>query len=116
MISVEDAYNRILEAFHILESEERGLLQAQGQVMAKDLFSPFDIPMLSNSAMDGYAIRFRDVESASSSSPVILRVTETVAAGYMPKGTVEKGTAIRIMTGAPVPKGCDTIIQFEETD
>ena len=116
MISVEDAYSRILGAFQILESEERGLLKSQGQVMAQDIFSPFDIPMLSNSAMDGYAIRYRDVQSASSSCPVILKVTETVAAGYMPKGTVVKGTAIRIMTGAPVPEGCDTIIPFEETD
>lgn len=116
MISVEDAYSRILGAFQVLESEEKGLLKSQGQVIAQDIFSPFDIPMLSNSAMDGYAIRYRDVQSASSTCPVILKVTETVAAGYMPKGTVIEGTAIRIMTGAPVPDGCDTIIPFEETD
>src|SRR3972149_1695007 len=78
--------------------------------------SPFDIPPMDNRAMDGYAVRAEDTRGASPESAVELRVTGEVAAGYVFEGEVTPGTAVRIMTGAQVPAGADSIVPFEETD
>ena len=116
MLSVEEALERILAHFRVLESEERPLLEALGQVLAEDATARYDIPPLDNSAMDGYAIQAASVEGASQSSPVKLKVVGAVAAGQLPSDTVEPGTTVRIMTGAPIPHGADTVVPFEETD
>ncbi|MCH7811745.1 MAG: molybdopterin molybdotransferase MoeA, partial [Chloroflexi bacterium] len=116
MISVEEALERILSYFERLQPEETPALDAMGQVLATDVVATFDIPPLDNTAMDGYAVRAADTESASESSPARLRVTGEVAAGYIYDGEVTPGTAVRIMTGAPIPRGADTVVPFEETD
>ena len=116
MLSVEEALGRILGFVDVLEPEERPVLDALGQVMAGDVVSPFDIPPLENSAMDGYAVQAASVEGASGDSPVLLRVVGAVAAGQLPAEDVTPGTAVRIMTGAPVPRGADAIVPFEDTD
>ena len=118
MLSVEDALSRILSFFHVLEPEEKPILDALGQHLAEDTVSRFDIPPLDNSAMDGYAVTARSVKGASEDSPVVLRVIGMVAAGDTPTPTnkVSPGTAVRIMTGAPVPEGADAIVPFEDTD
>ena len=116
MLSVEDALERILDHFHVLDTEEAQLLDALGQVLAEDAVSTHDIPPLDNSAMDGYAVQASSVAKASEESPVTLRVTGSVAAGELPDTSVEPGTAIRIMTGAPIPPGADSVVPFEETD
>src|SRR3990170_8232254 len=84
--------------------------------MDEDVTSPFDIPPLDNTAMDGYAVRAEDTRGASPESPVELMVMGEVAAGYVFEGEVSPGTAVRIMTGAPVPAGTDAIVPFEDTD
>ncbi len=96
--------------------EESPILSCLGQVLAEDVSSPINIPPLDNSAMDGYAVRSADTRGASQRSPCSLRVIETVTAGAIPKGEVKPGTAIRIMTGAPIPKGADSVVRFEDTD
>ena len=116
MLSVEDALERILGHFSVLEAEERPLLEALGQVLTEDSTAGHDIPPLDNSAMDGYALRAASVEQASPQTPVELRVTGYLAAGDLPSKRVEDGTAIRIMTGAPIPPGADSVVPFEETD
>jgi molybdopterin molybdotransferase len=116
MLSVEDALERILSFFHVLETEEKPILEALGQVLAEDVVSQFDIPPLDNSAMDGYAVQASSVEGASRDSPVPLRVIGSVAAGELPRNEVTPGTAVRIMTGAPIPIGADAIVPFEDTD
>jgi molybdopterin molybdotransferase len=116
MISVEEARARILSYVHELESEERPLLDALGATLAEDAVAAFDIPPLDNTAMDGYAVRAADTAGASEESPVELRVVGELAAGYVYDGRVEPGTAVRIMTGAPLPPGADSIVPFEETD
>ena len=116
MLSVEEALERILPYFRVLGTETKPLLDALGQVLAEDLVASFDIPSLANSAMDGFAIRAADVSGASVDSPVELAVVGTVAAGELPDRPVEAGTAIRIMTGAPVPDGADAVVPFEDTD
>ena len=116
MLSVEDALDRILGYFDVLETERVPLLNALGQVLAEDATATHDIPPLDNSAMDGYAIQAASVSGASESSLVTLKVIGLVTAGDLPSDTVVPGTAVRIMTGAPVPAGADSVVPFEDTD
>jgi molybdopterin molybdotransferase len=91
-------------------------MEALGQVLAEDIHAGFDIPPLDNTAMDGYAVIAADTTGAAEGSPVELQVIGEVAAGYVYEGAVSPGTAVRIMTGAPLPAGADSIVPFEETD
>jgi molybdopterin molybdotransferase len=116
MISVEEARERILSFFERLEPEQRPLADVGGQVLAEDIIAPADIPPLDNTAMDGYAVRSIDTNGANESSPVRLRVIGELAAGSLFEGEVVPGTAVRIMTGAPIPRGADAVVPFEETD
>lgn len=116
MMPVEEARERILAVVRRLDTEERSLLDVLGQTLAEDVIAPFDIPPLPNTAMDGYAVVGRSTAGASPENPVELRVTGQLAAGYVFAGLVELGTAVRIMTGAPMPPGADAIVPFEETD
>jgi molybdopterin molybdotransferase len=116
MISVEEARERILDVVYRLPPETKPLAQALGQVLAEDVTSPITIPPLDNTAMDGYAVRAADTTGATGAQPVTLRVVGEVAAGYIYQGEVEAGTAVRIMTGAPIPRGADAVVPFEETD
>ena len=116
MLSVEQAYDIIMASFRTLEAEEKPLLECMGQVLAEDIHSPLALPPLANSGMDGYALRHSDIAGASQENPSNLEVIGIVAAGQMPDKTVVPGTAVRIMTGAPVPDGSDTVVPFEETD
>jgi molybdopterin molybdotransferase len=116
MISVEQALEKILAYVDILEEEEKPILDCMGQVLAEDIYSDIDVPPLDNSAMDGYAVQSRDTRNTSSESPRFLSVIGMVAAGSISEREVEPGTAIRIMTGAPVPKGADSVVRFEDTD
>lgn len=116
MLSVEEALDRILALVSELPAVPIPLLDADRLALAEDIRSPFDIPGLPNSAMDGYAVRTMDVSTASETSPVTLRVVGQVQAGQLPDKTVSEGTAIRIMTGAPVPAGADAIVPYEFTD
>ncbi len=116
MISVEEALEKILSYVDVLEAEDELLLDSLGRVLAEDVRSTINIPPLDNAAMDGYAVQAESTKGASASSPRILRVIGEVAAGYITKEEVAPGTAIRIMTGAPIPKGADAVVQFEDTD
>jgi len=116
MISVEEAQEKLLAVVNILEKEDAPILDSIGQVTAEDIYSEISVPPLDNSAMDGYAIQSTDVEGATPEKPVLLHVIDTVAAGSISDETVVPGTAVRIMTGAPVPQGADAVVQFENTD
>jgi len=116
MISVDEALEKILSHFRTLEPEQKPILDCLGQVLAEDIHSAIDVPPLDNSAMDGYALRAADIQGATESAPRYLRVMGEVAAGSVSETGVTPGTAIRIMTGAPVPRGADTVVRFEDTD
>ena len=116
MLSVEEAQERILDMFQALEAERKSLLEALGQVLAEDVVSTLDIPPLTNSAMDGYAVLYGDIAGATHDGPKELRVIGYLAAGQLPEQEVVDGAAVRIMTGAPIPPGADTVVPFEETD
>lgn len=114
MISVEEALERILAEISPLPVTSVPLPEAPGLVLAEHVVAQEDIPPFANSAMDGFALLSRD-SKMSSGQPPRLRVTGGVAAGYVADHAVEEGTAMRIMTGAPVPPGADTVIQVELT-
>jgi len=116
MLSIEQALEQILSHVNILEEEENPILGCLGQVLAEHIHSTINIPPLDNSAMDGYAVRSEDTHGASPQSPRFLRVIDTATPGSISRYEVELGTAIRIMTGAPIPKGADSVVRFEDTD
>ncbi|MGA2670322.1 MAG: gephyrin-like molybdotransferase Glp [Dehalococcoidia bacterium] len=116
MISVEEALEKVLSYVEVLEPERKPILDCLGQVLTEDVYSTIDIPPLDNSAMDGYALRAEDTRGGGESSPRYLAVVGEVAAGSLPTKMVKPGTAIRIMTGAPLPKGADAVVKFEDTD
>jgi len=115
MIPVDEALEKILSHIYLLGFEKISLLDALGRVIAEDIYAHRDIPPLDNSAMDGYALKFEDVQKASPDHPVRLEVIEDLPAGFISKKKLEKGKSIRIMTGAPIPKGADVVIPVEET-
>jgi molybdopterin molybdotransferase len=114
--SVQEASSRILSGIRPLDVERVPLRDALGRVLASDVVSPIEHPPWDNSSMDGYAVRAADVVHASADKPVELPVLETVRAGQHPSRALDPRTAIRIMTGAPVPRGADTVIRVEDTD
>jgi molybdopterin molybdotransferase len=116
MISVEEALDKVLYYIKVLAPERKPILDCLGQVLAEDIYSTIDIPPLDNSAMDGYALRAEDTRGATESSPRYLVVVGEIAAGSMPTKEVELKTAIRIMTGAPLPEGANAVVKFEDTD
>jgi molybdopterin molybdotransferase len=111
-LSVDEALDRILARVRPLAAASLDLLDALGTTLAADVIAEGDVPPFRNSAMDGYAVRGADVATA----PVTLRVRGDIAAGATPTGGVGPGEAMRIMTGAPMPDGADTIVRVEDTD
>lgn len=111
-LSFESARTIILDKVIALPSESTSLLDLAGRVLAEDIKAPWDLPCWDNSAMDGFAVRAEDCVSGK---------TLTID-GYLPAGVtaigieVKPGGAVRIMTGAPTPAGCDAIVPIEETE
>ena len=115
-VRVAEAQQIVLNCVAPLGIETVPVLNALQRVIAEDVVSPRHIPLHDNSAMDGYAVRHRDVEGASADRPVVLDVVEILPAGKTPLQRVESGKAIKIMTGAPMPTGADTVVQVEHTN
>ena len=113
-LSVEDALDRVLARIPVLEPETVPILESLGRVLAENVTADMSIPPLDNSAMDGYAVHGADVDK-DDPAPYRLRIVGQLAAGYVSADEVVSGTAIRIMTGAPIPKGADTVVRFEDT-
>ncbi len=111
VLSVEEAQGRILATVRVLEPERVPILEALGRVLAEEVTADRDIPPLANSAMDGYAVRAADVAQV----PARLQVIGEAPAGRLCLVEVGPGTAVRIMTGAPLPAGADAVVPFEHT-
>ena len=116
LLTVNEALAHILEFFAPLPAERVPLLEALDRVLAEDVRAPQDIPPFTNSAMDGFAVRSVDVAGADPSHKMRLQVIGQVAAGEAPSVSVQPGTAVRIMTGAPLPEGADAVVRFELTE
>jgi len=115
LLTVAQARERILDRVAALDSETVALPEARGRVLAEEIRSERDVPPFANSAMDGYAVRARDVAKASAAQPVRLRVLGEIRAGAAPPGSVQPQTALRIMTGAMIPDGSDAVVRVEDT-
>ena len=115
-ITVEQALTAVLSTISVLPAEQVPLLDALGRVLAQPVVAQDSLPPFANSSMDGYAFMAADLVTASQQSPVTLRVVGDVAAGTMPTIAVTLGTAVRIMTGAPLPSGADAVVPVEDTD
>jgi molybdopterin molybdotransferase len=116
MIPVKEARDIVLGQVPILGTEKVDLFFALGRVLAEDISAPYDVPPYDNSAMDGYAVRAEDVRHASKENPVVLEVIEDLPAGHVSKHRVKAQQAIRIMTGAPIPEGTNSIVRVEDTE
>ncbi len=111
------AQQTVLEATQVLGCEKVSLLDVLGRVLGEDIIAPRSNPPWDNSAMDGFAVRWEDIkqEYAITKIPELI-IVEDVAAGAVPKKSVGPGEAIRIMTGAPMPEGADTVVRVEYTE
>lgn len=116
-LSVEESLERVLARAEPLGPTLVPLGRALGRVLAGPLVARATLPGFPNSAMDGYAVRAADLRGASSSAPVRLRVTGRTAAGAgVNLEPVQSGEAVRIMTGAPLPPGADSVVRVEDTE
>lgn len=116
MIPVEDARKIILDSTPILEEETIESLEAIDRILYEKIISEINIPSFDNSAMDGYALKYNNSEGASETTPVQLKIIGEIQAGDQPDQVkLTENSAIRIMTGAPVPEGADAVIPVEDT-
>lgn len=115
MLEFGQALDEVLSRIEALEAETSHISDCLGQVMAEDIYAGIDVPPQDIATRDGYAVRSADVQGASPDNPRRLRVTDAVFAGSSAKQKVAEGTAIRIMTGVPVPDDADSIVCFEDT-
>ena len=115
VITVEKALETILAQIRVLGTERIDLLGSRGQVLAEDIGAGLDVPPHDNSAMDGYAVRHTDIAGAAADKPVQLTIMGDLPAGYTSEVILQPGQALRIMTGAAIPPGADTVIMQENT-
>ncbi len=116
LIHVDEARKIILGKISSKGVEKISIDKALGRVLAEDVVARRPNPPLDNSAMDGYALQWRDVQNATPENPVKLKIRDEIPAGYEAKEELGPGEAMRIMTGAPVPKGADAVIMQEDTE
>jgi molybdopterin molybdotransferase len=115
-VRVADAQEIVLSCVQPVGVEKVPLLEALHRVTAEEVVAQRHIPLDDNSAMDGYAVRHADVAGATRDRPAVLTVREILPAGKRPQHRIVPGTAVKIMTGAPLPEDADTVVQIEHTD
>lgn len=113
--NVSEAKQQILSAAQPLPARRESLSAALGCVLATDVVPTLNLPLWDNSAMDGYAVRAADVDSANENNPIHLRVAAVIAAGAAATAPLEPQTCVRIFTGAPIPAGADAVVMQEDT-
>ena len=114
LVPFKEALDAVMEhAVVVTRTEEAGLAEAAGRVLAEELVSTMEVPPFDRSAMDGYAVRSEDVVGAGELSPAVLKVLGELFAGDAANVRVEKGTACRVATGAVLPEGADTVVMAE---
>ncbi|MBI1824093.1 MAG: molybdopterin molybdotransferase MoeA [Nitrospirae bacterium] len=116
MISVEGALNIILGGKVTPDKEEIPIQSAGARILSQDILAPHDQPPWDNSAMDGYAVRWEDIQPKGSAKTIQLKVIEVISAGKTPEQTISKKVCAKIMTGARIPPGADTIVPVEVTE
>ncbi|HBE17305.1 MAG TPA: molybdopterin molybdenumtransferase [Cyanobacteria bacterium UBA11149] len=119
MLPVKQAESIILDSVQSLDpeldTEVAELSSATGRILASSVTSQLDFPHWDNSAMDGYAVRYIDVQFCHSQQPAILDIVAEIPAGYQPQVSIQSGEAARIFTGGVMPEGADTVVMQEDT-
>ena len=115
MLELAEAQQRILSAIKSLPGESISLHDAAGRILAGKIISPMDLPRFDNSAVDGYAVQSKDLNSACRAQPISLRLVGKIAAGESFSGKIEEGECLRIFTGSPLPAGADAVAMQEDT-
>ena len=116
MVSYQDALERMLKVVQPLASERLPLTAAYGRMVATPLVAPHAMPPFDQSLVDGYALRSSDTRTATPAQPVRLALGQTLTAGEHLAQPLGARQAIRIMTGAPVPAGANTVVKMEESE
>lgn len=116
LLNVDKALELILAEIQRCSSETVRIQDAVGRILADDVMANINLPPFPASAMDGFALRSADVAGADRNNPMTLKIVEDIPAGKAPQKTLQSGEAARIMTGAPVPEGADTVVPVEQTD
>ncbi|GGG13677.1 molybdopterin molybdotransferase MoeA [Paenibacillus abyssi] len=114
-IPLEEAQRLVLSAVQPLTVTRIPISEAHGYCLAEKLTAVHDVPQYDRSSVDGYALQVKDVRMANRSNPVKLHCLEEIPAGVIPTKTILPGTASRIMTGAPIPKGATAVVKVEES-
>ncbi len=114
MVSAEEASKIILSQIEPLDSEAVPLRDSPGRYLSAPVVAPVSLPPFDHAAMDGFAIRSGDTQGASRETPTILKVIGTIAAGGSGNLSIREKQAVRIMTGAPIPAGADSVVPFEK--
>jgi molybdopterin molybdotransferase len=115
VLDLETALARVLAALPPPRAESIPLTDATGRVLAESVFSPSDLPLFDNSAMDGYAVRETDVRNTKPDAPVTLRIKARIPAGEFYSGEISSGECARLFTGSPMPRGANAVVMQEDT-
>jgi len=116
LISVSEALKRLLSSLRSVNTESVPLEKVAGRVISEEIKSEIDLPLFTNSSMDGFAVRAEDLKAANPDNPATLFVVEDIPAGKKPSKVIINNQASRVMTGAPIPDGSDAVIPIEDTD
>ncbi len=115
LLNIDDALSRLLVKLKPLATEYVDVYSCAGRILAEDVYAAIDVPPFDRAAMDGYAVRAEDTFGASTTNPVMLEVVGSVEIGKKPAVTVERGKAVEIATGAPMPAGANAVVMVEHT-
>ncbi|MDT8862384.1 molybdopterin molybdotransferase MoeA [Alkalihalobacillus sp. MEB130] len=114
-IPVEEAVKRVMTQSVNPKTETVAIHESYGRFLAEDLVASHDVPAFDRSPYDGFAIRSEDTNDAKSDNPIQFEVVGEIGAGYVFEDEVQPFQAVRIMTGAPIPKGCNAVVMLELT-
>jgi len=115
-ISLEEAQSLLIGAAYPVKENSVTLLESVGRILSRDILAPQDLPVFDKSPLDGYALKAEDTKNATVSDPAVLDVIEEIRAGYRAQKSIDTRTAIKLMTGAPVPDGADVVIKYEDVE
>jgi molybdopterin molybdotransferase len=116
LLSVTEARQKLLADFRAVQIIDIDIEHATGYVLANDVKATYDYPLFNNSSMDGFAVRAEDLQYASRENPAQLKIVEDIPAGAVPVKEIHPGEAARIMTGAVLPEGADSVIPVEDSN
>ena len=116
MLNYEDARALVFQNVKPLEKCTRPLTESQGLALSEDILAPHGMPSFDNSGVDGYAVQAEDLSSASAGNPVLLENLGYIAAGDSGHEKMNSGQCVQIATGAPLPKGANTVVMKEDIE